>query len=143
VLADGAPVDGAIAFPTPAALARRDPGELRTLGFSARKAEYVVGLARAVEDGSLELSALPGLDDDAVVAVLVALRGIGRWTAEWFLLRTLGRPDALPAGDLGVRKAVASADGLAILPEPAVRERAERWRPIRGLAALQLLHVLY
>jgi DNA-3-methyladenine glycosylase II len=92
----------AYAFPVRERLAEARPEELVALGFSGRKAEYVVGLARA----DLDLDALAVLPDDEVKAALVALPGIGEWTAEWFLARHLARPDAWPAGDLGLRKAV-------------------------------------
>jgi DNA-3-methyladenine glycosylase II len=82
------------------ALARRD--ELTAVGFSGRKADYVIGLARS----DLDLDALARLPDDEVKTALVALPGIGEWTADWFLARHLGRPDAWPAGDLALRKAV-------------------------------------
>jgi DNA-3-methyladenine glycosylase II len=92
----------AYAFPARERLAEARPEELVALGFSGRKAEYVVGLARA----DVDLDALAVLPDDEVKAALVALPGIGEWTAEWFLARHLARPDAWPAGDLGLRKAV-------------------------------------
>ncbi|MGH3060636.1 MAG: DNA-3-methyladenine glycosylase family protein, partial [Gaiellaceae bacterium] len=102
IAAFGVAHDEARAFPTRERLADARPEELVALGFSRRKAEYVVGLARA----ELDLDALAVLPDDEVKAALVALPGIGEWTAEWFLARHLARPDAWPAGDLGLRKAV-------------------------------------
>jgi DNA-3-methyladenine glycosylase II len=92
----------AYGFPTRERLALARAEEIVAVGFSRRKAEYVVGLARA----DLDLDALALLPDDEVRVVLVALPGIGEWTADWFLARHLGRPDAWPAGDLALRKAV-------------------------------------
>ena len=124
------------AFPRRERLARARAGELVALGFSRRKAEYVLGLARA----DLDLAALAARDDDAVVAALTAQRGLGRWSADWFLARALARPDAWPAGDLGVRKAVSRfyGDGR-LLDEAEVRALGERFRGHRNLAAHMLL----
>jgi DNA-3-methyladenine glycosylase II len=94
--------DHAYAFPTRERLALARVEEVVAVGFSRRKAEYVIGLARA----DLDLDALALLSDDEVRAALVALPGIGEWTADWFLARHLGRSDAWPAGDLALRKAV-------------------------------------
>jgi len=91
------------AFPTEEALARAEPEELVAVGFSRRKAEYVTGLARAELDFD-ELAVLP---DAEVKERLVRIRGLGEWTADWFLARHLARPEAWPGGDLGLRKAVA------------------------------------
>lgn len=128
------------AFPTAATLARADVATLRSLQFSTRKAEYIVGLARAVDGGRLDLAALATLADDEVISRLTAMRGLGRWTAEWFLARGLGRPDVCPAGDLGVRRAV---ETLCLrgrtTDEAGVRRRAEAWRPYRTLAVHYLL----
>lgn len=90
------------AFPVRERIATAEPGELLALGFSNRKADNTVGLARS----DLDLDGLAALPDDEVKERLTALPGIGDWTAEWFLARHLGRPDAWPAGDLGLRKAV-------------------------------------
>jgi 3-methyladenine DNA glycosylase/8-oxoguanine DNA glycosylase len=113
-------------FPTRDALAAAGEDELFALGFSRRKAEYVVGLARA----DLDLDALSGLPDDEVRARLVALRGLGEWTAEWFLARHLARPHAWPAGDLALRKAVAPLD---------VDAARIRFHPFENLSAHYLL----
>jgi DNA-3-methyladenine glycosylase II len=124
------------AFPARSRVAEVKPGELTALGFSRRKAEYVVGLARA----DLDLDALSTLPDDDVVSALTSVRGLGRWTADWFLARALARPDAWPAGDLGVRKAVSRfyGDGR-MLTEDEVRAIGERFGPNRNLAAHALL----
>jgi DNA-3-methyladenine glycosylase II len=128
------------AFPTAAALARADATILRAMQFSTRKAEYIVALARAVDGGALDLAALAAASDDEVLSRLTAVRGLGRWTAEWFLARALGRPDVCPAGDLGVRRAV---EALCFRGRPCdearVRRRAEAWRPHRTLAVHYLL----
>jgi 3-methyladenine DNA glycosylase/8-oxoguanine DNA glycosylase len=98
----GVPVGRVYAFPTRERVAGADETELFELGFSRRKAEYVIGLARS----DLDLEALAALPDDEVRSRLVALRGLGPWTAEWFLARHLARPNAWPAGDLALRRAV-------------------------------------
>jgi DNA-3-methyladenine glycosylase II len=128
------------AFPPPTVLAAVPPAELRALQFSQRKAEYIVGLAAAIAEGRLDLAALAGASDDAVVAQLTAVRGLGRWTAEWFLARALGRSDVCPADDLGVRRAV---EALCFRGRPrdaaVIRRRARAWRPHRSLATHYLL----
>ncbi len=98
----GEPHQHAYAFPARERLALADPEALVAVGFSRRKAEYAVGLARA----DLDLDALALLPDDEVRGALVALPGIGEWTADWFLARHLARGEAWPAGDLALRKAV-------------------------------------
>jgi len=114
------------AFPTRERLAAAREEELVAVGFSWRKAEYVVGLARA----DVDLGGLAALSDDDVRASLVALRGIGEWTAEWFLARYLARPHAWPAGDLALRKAVAPLQ---------VEEGRIRFHPFQNLSAHYLL----
>jgi DNA-3-methyladenine glycosylase II len=102
-----------------------------TLGFSRRKAEYVLGVARA----DLDFDALAALSDDEVKSRLTALRGIGEWSADWFLARYLARPQAWPAGDLALRKAV-----LAFYPDVTdVRAAAARFHPFQNLSAHFLL----
>jgi DNA-3-methyladenine glycosylase II len=114
-------------FPSEDALEAADPGELVAIGFSRRKAEYVVGLARA----RLDYDELAQLPDEEVKARLVRVRGLGEWTADWFLARHLARPRAWPAGDLGLRKALALhyAGGV----DPA------RFAPFENLTAHYLL----
>jgi DNA-3-methyladenine glycosylase II len=114
------------AFPTRERLAAAREEELVAVGFSGRKAEYVVALARS----ELDLEALAELSDDDVRARLVAQRGIGEWTAEWFLARHLARPNAWPAGDLALRKAVAPLE---------IHAARVRFHPFENLAAHYLL----
>ena len=118
------------AFPTRERIAVASEDELVELGFSRRKAEYTVGLART----DLDLHDLAALPDDEVKARLVALRGIGEWTADWFLARHLARPNAWPWGDLALRKAVADLYGGL-----DVQEARERFHPFETLSAHYLL----
>jgi DNA-3-methyladenine glycosylase II len=118
------------AFPTREAIAGASEEELLALGFSRRKAEYVLGLARS----DLDLEGLRRLPDDEARARIVALRGLGEWTAEWFLARHLARPHAWPWGDLALRKAVADLYGGL-----DVREARERFHPFENLSAHYLL----
>jgi DNA-3-methyladenine glycosylase II len=118
------------AFPGRERLAAAAEEELVSLGFSRRKAEYTLGLARS----DVDLDALALLPDDEVKAQLTALRGLGDWTADWFLARHLGRPRAWPAGDLALRKAVRSLYG-----DVDVRAAGERFEPFQNLTAHYLL----
>ena len=121
----------AYAFPTRDAIAAASEEVVVAVGFSRRKAEYVTGLARS----GLDLDALAELPDDEVTARLVAVRGLGEWTADWFLARHLARPHAWPAGDLGLRKAVDAFYG----PVDDLRAFGARFRPFQNLAAHYLL----
>ncbi len=128
----------------PLRLAEVPAAELRALQFTTAKAEAIVALARAVAAGGLGIEELAALPDEAVEARLVALRGIGPWTAEWFLARTLGRPRVV-AGDLGVRKAVGAAylPGLGRLPtEAEVRAVTGHWGAAAGVVQQLFLHWL-
>ncbi len=130
----------AYAFPSRDRLAAAHPEELTDVGFSRRKAEYVIGLAQA-DVGYDELERLP---DDEVKARLVSIRGLGEWTADWFLARHLARPRAWPAGDLGLRKAVGAFYGDDPLPSiEEVRVLAARFDPFQNLTAHYLLAGLY
>ncbi len=131
IQAFGAQVGTAWSFPTRERIALVSEDELLTLGFSRRKAEYVIGLARS----DLDLDALRLLPDEEVKAQLVAQRGIGEWTAEWFLARHLARPRAWPWGDLGLRKAVAAFYGA----DADVRTIGDRFDPFQNLTAHYLL----
>jgi len=125
--------------PSPKRLLEASEEELRACGLSGRKVEYVRDLAAHVLDGELELDRLGELSDEEVIAEIVAVRGLGQWTAEMFLIFHLERPDILSGGDLGIRKAVQIEYGLAEMPTPArVLEIGEAWRPHRSLASLYL-----
>jgi DNA-3-methyladenine glycosylase II len=130
--------------PTPTEVLADDPDDLRTaVGLSHAKVEYLRSLAQHVIDGSLDLDGLDEFDDDDVIAQLVAVRGIGQWSAHMFLMFHLHRPDVLAVGDLGVRKAVMARYGLDKLPDQAELERiGEPWRPYRTLACLYLWRAL-
>jgi DNA-3-methyladenine glycosylase II len=119
----------------PAALLALSDEELCGAGLSASKARSLRDLAEKVHKGTVPLKRLPELDDEEVVELLLPVRGIGRWTAQMFLIFSLGRPDVLPVDDLGLRAAVQQAYGLAALPERvALTELAEPWRPYRSVA---------
>jgi DNA-3-methyladenine glycosylase II len=125
--------------PSPEQLLEVDEADLRAAGLSGRKVEYVRDLASHVIEGELELDRLDQLDDEAVIEEIVAVRGLGVWTAEMFLMFHLERPDVLSGGDLGIRKAVQIEYGLKEMPPPAkVLEIGEPWRPHRSLASLYL-----
>jgi len=128
------------AFPDARALAAARVRELRTLKYSTRKAEYIRDLARAVTAGTLDLDALGAATNADVIARLTALRGLGRWTADWYLARCCGRGDVCPAGDLAVRKAFEHYYGRGrTLSEEAIRRRARTWGPYQNLAVHYLL----
>ena len=125
--------------PSPEQLLEADEEDLRGAGLSGRKVEYVRDLARHVLSGELELDRLDELGDEQAIEEIVAVRGLGRWTAEMFLLFHLRRPDILSGGDLGIRKAIQIEYGLEEMPSPQEAERlGERWAPYRSLASLYL-----
>jgi DNA-3-methyladenine glycosylase II len=127
------------ATPTPEQLLEAGEDELRGAGLSGRKVEYLRDLAAHVISDELELDRLGELTDEEAIAEIVAVRGLGQWTAEMFLLFHLERPDVLSGGDLGIRKAVQIEYGLGELPAPTqVIEIGEPWRPHRSLASLYL-----
>jgi DNA-3-methyladenine glycosylase II len=126
--------------PTPAEILADDPEELRAAaGLSRAKVSYLRSLAEHVISGELELERLDNLSDEDVIAELVAVKGLGLWTAQMFLMFHLGRPDVLPVGDLGIRRAFERLYALDDLPDAATMERiAEPWRPQRTLACRYL-----
>src|SRR4051812_27187763 len=120
---------------TPEALVALGPDRIRGVGTSAVKARYILNLAEAVARGDVPLDEFDRWDDDAIIASLTAVKGIGVWTAEMFLIFSLNRPDVLPVADLGVRVALRDRHGLDDLPKPPLcRELAEPWRPYRSIA---------
>ncbi|HEV2726722.1 MAG TPA: DNA-3-methyladenine glycosylase [Solirubrobacterales bacterium] len=125
--------------PSPEQLLEASEEDLRACGLSGRKTEYVRDLASHVLSGELELDRLEELEDGEVIEEIVAVRGLGQWTAEMFLLFHLERPDVLSGGDLGIRKAIQIEYGLEEMPPPKrVIEIGEPWRPHRSLASLYL-----
>jgi DNA-3-methyladenine glycosylase II len=125
--------------PAPQELLDADPDALRAAGLSGAKVKYVRSLAEHVLSGELELDRLNELGDEEVAREVTAVKGLGQWTADMFLIFHLGRPDVLPVGDLGVRRAVERAYGLEGLPSAEELEMlGERWRPHRSLASLYL-----
>ena len=126
----GKRVQHAYAFPTRQRIARATEDQVVAVGFSRRKAEYLIGLARS----DLDLAGLAALPDEEVKEQLTAVRGFGEWTADWFLARHLARPRAWPAGDLGLRKAVHAFYG-----DVDVRATGDRFDPFQNLTAHYLL----
>ena len=125
---------------TPDALIARDHDALRACGLSRQKQGYARSLAEMVLSGALDLNALPA-DDEEAIAQLIQIKGIGRWSAEIYLLFAEGRPDIWPAGDLAVQIEVGRILGLPERPsEKATRQLAEAWRPHRGAAAIMAWH---
>ncbi len=122
-------------FPAPARLLSTPDETLRTAGLSGRKIEYMKDLASRVSDSRLDLAGLAAMDDEQVVKQLSEVKGIGRWTAEMFLIFCLGRPDVLPVGDYGLRRAMQKTYRLRDLPAPERMEKIARpWRPYRSVA---------
>ncbi len=130
--------------PSAAQLLAVEPDDLRATGLSGRKVEYVRDLARHVESGELELDRLAELSDEEVIAEITAVRGFGAWSAQMFLMFHLERPDVLPTGDLGIRRAVQIEYGLEELPDAdELTGIAEPWRPRRTLACIYLWESLH
>jgi DNA-3-methyladenine glycosylase II len=126
-------------MPSPAELLAMDPADLKSVGLSRMKVDYVRSLAEHVISGELQIDHLDKLSDDEVREQITASRGLGRWTADMFLLINLERPDILPIGDLGIRSAVQRLYRLDHLPSPRdVDAIGEKWRPNRSLASFYL-----
>ena len=131
------------AFPRPASIWASSPAELHTMKLTQRKSEYVHGLAGSALDPEMGLERLEELTDGEIVEKLVALRGVGMWTAQWALIRAVGRPDALPLGDLALRRVVSRLfmDGDDV-NDAKVEEIAQRWSPYRTYATVYLFSAL-
>ena len=131
------------AFPRPASIWASSPAELHTMKLTQRKSEYVHGLAGSALDPEMGLECLEELTDREIVEKLVALRGVGMWTAQWVLIRAVGRPDALPLGDLALRRVVSQLfmDGEDV-NDAKVEEIAQRWSPYRTYATVYLFSAL-
>ena len=131
--------------PTPEQLIEPDAEErLRACGLSGRKASYAIGIAEAIVAEELRPNELDELSDEEVIDALVALRGLGRWSAEMFLLFDLRRPDVFSGGDLGLRRGIQIAYELDEMPSPEEAVAiAERWSPHRTLASLYLWEAVH
>lgn len=122
-------------FPSPKRILDTAEEEFRAAGLSRQKIRYVRDLAEHVADRRLKLDLIAGLEDSQVVEQLVQVKGIGKWTADMFLIFCLGRPDVLPVGDLGLRRAMMLTYGLSELPLPAkMQEIASAWKPYCSVA---------
>ena len=128
------------AFPRPQTLLEAGHDALRERKLSARKAEYVLGIAESALRGDLDHETLAPMSDEEAVAVLSGIRGVGRWTAQWTLMRALGRVDALPAGDLALQRVVGDHyfEGKRLTEQELEDFAEERWKPWRGLAVTYL-----
>lgn len=125
--------------PAPAAVAQVGDDQLRAVGLSTQKVRYIRDLCARIADGSLPIGTLNELADEDVIQSLTQVKGIGRWTAEMFLMFRLHRPDVLPVDDLGILKAVQRAYGLRKMPRPERLTRmGEPWRPYRSVACWYL-----
>ena len=131
--------------PTPEQLIEPDAEErLRACGLSGRKASYAIGIAEAIVAEELLLDSFDSMSDEEVIEAVVALRGLGRWSAEMFLMFDLGRPDIFSGGDLGLRRGIQIAYELDEMPSPEEAVAiAERWRPHRTLASLYLWEAVH
>lgn len=124
---------------TPDAVLAIAEDRLRACGLSRAKVASVRDLATKITDGSLALDALDDLPDEQVIEAMTKVRGIGRWSAEMFLIFRLGRPDILPVGDVGVQRAMRALYGLRKHPSPSrMAELARPWRPYRSIACWYL-----
>ncbi len=127
------------AFPSAEQIARLEYDQLRAMKFSQRKAEYVIDFSRGVAEGSIDLDSLHSMSNEEAIDCLIRLRGIGRWTAECVLLFGLGRPDLLPAADIGLRNAIQHFWQLEVQPtEQEVREFAAGWKGYESYATYYL-----
>jgi DNA-3-methyladenine glycosylase II len=124
---------------TPKALLALPEGALRAAGMSGRKVEYATGLASAIEEGAFDLEGLPQLSDEDAIEAITALRGFGQWSAEIYLMFSLGRTDIFPSGDLALRVAVGKLKGLEERPTPGqARDLVAHWAPYRTAGSLFL-----
>lgn len=132
-----------IAAPTPEAVAAAAPQALRSCGLSQRKVEYIRDLAGHFLEGRIHAAKWAGMDDEAIIAELTDVRGIGRWTAEMFLIFNLLRPDVLPLDDIGLQRAMANHyNGGEALTRKELRAIGENWRPWRSVATWYLWRAL-
>jgi DNA-3-methyladenine glycosylase II len=132
------------AFPTAMSLGAANPDQVRAVGLSHSKAQYIIELARGIESGELDLESLKTRNDETVVAELTKIRGVGLWTAEYVLVRGMGRMNSLPADDLGIQRAVSQAYyGGREIGSKEVRRVLSRFAPFSGIAAFYLMYYLF
>ena len=123
----------------PEAILKLRPARMRKAGLSKQKTAYIRDLSRQTKSGALDFTALPGLSDDEVIAMLTQVKGIGVWTAHMFLMFALERPNVLPTGDLGIRMAIRKEYGMDELPNAKqIEERAAGWHPYCTVASWYL-----
>jgi DNA-3-methyladenine glycosylase II len=126
---------------TPARILKLSEAGLRACGFSGQKARYALGVAEATQAGELDFAALEAMDDDAVRAALIALKGVGPWTVDIYLMFGMGRPDVWPVGDLVIQNSARALLGLRKRPTAErLTKIGDEWRPYRSSAALLLWH---
>ena len=134
-------VEALLADPSPEALLRLRNPSLRKAGMSMRKVEYAKGLAKAIVSGEFDVDGLADLDDEEAIEAITALRGFGRWSAEIYLMFSLGRRDIFPSGDLALRVAAGRLKGMEERPTPRqADELVAHWSPYRSAGALFLWH---
>ena len=130
-------------YPTPDDVLDTDHEILRSVGLSNAKAKYIKNIAQAFLDGTVDHQNLGKLSDEEIMEKLIAIKGVGPWTAQMFLMFTLNRPDVFPAGDLGVQKGFQQYFKLKKLPSPKIMEkRAKKWKPYRTVASLYFWKVV-
>ncbi|MGE5705035.1 MAG: DNA-3-methyladenine glycosylase family protein [Clostridia bacterium] len=127
-----------LVFPTAEAIARLGADDLRPLKYSQRKAEYIIDFARALVSGTVDLQRLQDMPDEEIIEYLSQLRGIGRWTVECLLMFGMGRPDLLPAADIGIRNGIQLVYGTDKPNEQEIRRIGESWAPYRSYVSLYL-----
>ena len=126
-------------FPRPEDVIKTPTAKLRRTGLSKMKVEYIKGLSKKIESNELKINSISKLDDEEIIAELTKVKGIGKWTAEMFLIFTLGRLDVLPVGDLGLKKGIQFLHSMETLPSEKEMEKiAEKWRPYRTVATWYL-----
>ncbi|TBR11975.1 MAG: DNA-3-methyladenine glycosylase 2 family protein [Candidatus Nitrosotenuis sp.] len=122
-------------YPRPADVISTSDSKLRSAGLSKMKVTYIKDLSEKIQSKELRISSLKDRSDEEVISHLTQVKGIGRWTAEMFLIFSLGRPDVLPVGDLGLRKGIQRLYSMPRLPEKGeIEQIAEKWRPYRTVA---------
>jgi DNA-3-methyladenine glycosylase II len=124
-----------VRFPKPADVIKMPDSKLRSAGLSGMKVKYIKDLSEKIESKELKIRSLKNMTDEEVIMQLTQVKGIGRWTAEMFLIFSLGRLDVLPVGDLGLKKGIRSLYSMPDLPEKdEIEELAEKWKPYRTVA---------